>query len=57
MPRSLARGALGYFRVFNSAPSEDTEVTVAQALTAFAASIKPLAPRVEGRIKPIQPGQ
>ncbi|UCH35605.1 MAG: 5'-nucleotidase C-terminal domain-containing protein [Armatimonadota bacterium] len=54
MPRSLARGALGYFRVFNSAPSEHTEVTLAQALTAFAVATKPLAPRIEGRIKPVQ---
>jgi len=50
-PESLARGGLGYFRVFNSARREKTDVTLIQALTRFIAAKSPLAPRVEGRIQ------
>jgi len=54
MPESLAKGALGYFRVFNGAQREKTDITLIQALTKFAASQSPLSPRVEGRIRPVE---
>jgi 2',3'-cyclic-nucleotide 2'-phosphodiesterase/3'-nucleotidase/5'-nucleotidase len=54
MPASLAKGALGYFRVFNRAPQEAVDITLSQALTQFAASQSPLSPRIEGRIRPAE---
>jgi len=51
VPDSLARGTLGYFRVFNGVRRERTNVTLAQALSQYAAAHSPLSPRVEGRIK------
>jgi 2',3'-cyclic-nucleotide 2'-phosphodiesterase (5'-nucleotidase family) len=38
MPVSLARGALGYFRVFNGVPPAATGATLADALTQFFAA-------------------
>jgi 2',3'-cyclic-nucleotide 2'-phosphodiesterase (5'-nucleotidase family) len=53
-PESLARGALGYFRVFDSAPREKAGVTLIQALTRFIAAKSPVAPRVEGRLQAVE---
>jgi 5'-nucleotidase/UDP-sugar diphosphatase len=54
MSESLAKGALGYFRVFNGAPRERTDITLSQALTKFAASHSPLSARVDGRLQLLQ---
>ncbi len=51
VPESLAKGALGYFRVFNSAPRERTDITLLQAVSRFAAASTPVVARVEGRIQ------
>ena len=52
VPESLAKGALGYFRVFDSVPRQRADVTLSEAVRRFVAANTPLAPRVEGRIKP-----
>jgi 2',3'-cyclic-nucleotide 2'-phosphodiesterase (5'-nucleotidase family) len=54
VPESLAKGALGYFRVFNSAPRDRSDITLSQALAQFAAANSPISLRVEGRIRPTQ---
>jgi 2',3'-cyclic-nucleotide 2'-phosphodiesterase (5'-nucleotidase family) len=51
MPESLAAGGLGYFRIFNSAPRQRTEITLSQALSRFIAANSPVLARVEGRIQ------
>jgi len=54
VPESLAKGALGYFRVFNSAPRERSDTTIVQAVSRFAAANTPVVARVEGRIQATQ---
>ena len=54
MPDSLARGALGYFRVFNSAQRQQTEITLIQALSSYVSAKSPVKQRVEGRIQSTQ---
>jgi 2',3'-cyclic-nucleotide 2'-phosphodiesterase (5'-nucleotidase family) len=54
VPESLAKGALGYFRVFNSAPRERTDVTLVQALSRYAGAKGNVSPRVEGRLQAVQ---
>lgn len=54
VPDSLARGTLGYFRVFNGVTRERSNVTLVRALSQYAAAHSPLSPRVEGRIKTTQ---
>jgi len=53
MPHSLARGALGYFRVFNGATLTETNKTIASAFAQYLQSQTQVAPRVEGRIRGI----
>jgi 5'-nucleotidase/UDP-sugar diphosphatase len=40
MPNSLAKGGLGYFRIFNGAKYEPSETTMAEALIAYAKATK-----------------
>lgn len=40
MPNSLAKGGLGYFRIFEGAPYQASEITMAQALVAHARAVK-----------------
>jgi 2',3'-cyclic-nucleotide 2'-phosphodiesterase (5'-nucleotidase family) len=54
VPESLAKGALGYFRVFNSVPRDRSDITLSQALAQFAAANSPISLRVEGRIRTTQ---
>jgi 2',3'-cyclic-nucleotide 2'-phosphodiesterase (5'-nucleotidase family) len=54
VPDSLARGTLGYFRVFGGIEVKRTDVTLAQALSQFVAAHSPLSPRVESRLKATQ---
>jgi 2',3'-cyclic-nucleotide 2'-phosphodiesterase (5'-nucleotidase family) len=50
MPLSLAKGALGYFRVFDGVAIKQTEATILQAvMSSLAAGKKPTKP--EGRIR------
>lgn len=51
MPHSLARGAAGYFRIFNGAPVTDTGKTVGAALLAYVQAQGAVSPRVEGRVR------
>jgi len=50
MPLSLAKGALGYFRVFDGVATKQTEATILQAvMSSLAAGKKPTKP--DGRIR------
>lgn len=51
MPHSLARGALGYFRIFNGSPVTETNKTMLAALGQYLAAQGQVSPRVEGRIR------
>ena len=57
VPKALARGGLGYFRIFNNLPFRDTGKTLLEAMTEYIASGLTKW-KVEGRIKDLpQPGQ
>jgi len=53
MPAGLAKGGLGYFRVFTGAPKTDTDLTTLDALTRYLKDRSPVSPSVEGRIRKI----
>jgi len=57
MPNALAKGGLGYFRIFEGAPYQASEVTMAQALVAHARAVKviDLDPAKKPRYRDIRP--
>ena len=51
MPQSLARGHLGFFRVFNGLPRQDTGQTMREAVARYLAG-KPALPKPGERLRP-----
>jgi 5'-nucleotidase / UDP-sugar diphosphatase len=54
MPESLAKGGLGYFRIFNGLKSKDAGSTIGDALTNYVQTVKTVAPQT-GRLRDLTP--
>jgi hypothetical protein len=54
MPLSLANGALGYFRVFDGIKPTKTGPAIGDALGAYVAATKTIAPQ-SGRLRDLAP--
>jgi 5'-nucleotidase len=54
MPESLAKGGLGYFRVFNGLKLKDSGVVMGNALTNYVQAVKTVTPQ-NGRLRDLTP--